>query len=218
VYSAAAVQLLERPLAGGYRREQTEHYAARKKLAAPAKISVIIFRLGAEWYGLATKVFQEVTERRPMHTLPHRRHGIALGLVNVRGELLVCASLARLLGLEEPESRVPRSASRVEPGTANPKLGTRHVPLLLVAERHGERIAFPVDEVEQIQRFQEDELREAPTTVARSTLTYTRGVVNWRPPPRRSRLGAAAEADAHERVVGILNADLLFDAMSRSLT
>src|SRR2546422_1979826 len=37
----------------------------------------------------------EVAERRVIHSLPHRRTGIVLGVVNVRGELLVCVSLGR---------------------------------------------------------------------------------------------------------------------------
>src|SRR5580765_4549406 len=147
VYSTAGLQLLERPLTVDYRREQTEHYATRKKLTTPAKLSVVIFRLGSEWFALPTQVFQEVSERRPMHTLPHRRRGIALGLVNVRGELLVCASLARLLGFEE------RRPLGIRPG---------QVELLLVVNWRENRLAFPVDEVQRVQRFQQDELREAP--------------------------------------------------------
>jgi chemotaxis-related protein WspD len=179
------LQLLNRPLAPDYRAAQTAHYAARKKLTAPARLSVVIFRLESESFALPTQAFQEVAERRPQHSLPHRARTVALGVVNVRGELLVCASLARLLGLTE-------SAPRNRRGPHD---------RLLVANWNGHRVAFPVDEVFGIHRFQQDDLREAPSTVARSTLTYTRGVIAWR-----------------ERAVGFLHADSLFAALSRSLS
>lgn len=184
VYSAAGLRLLDRRLTSDYRREQTEHYAARKKLTTPAKISVLIFRLGLEWFALPSLALQEVAENRPMHSLPPRRRSVAIGLVNVRGELLVCASLSRLLGLNETHGVPARGP----------------LPLLLVATWDGSRVAFPVDEVQRIQRFRQDELREAPSTVSRSAMTYARGVFVWR-----------------ERTVGYLDAELLFPALDRSL-
>lgn len=184
VYSAAGLQLLNRPLDPAYRAEQTAHYAMRKRLSTPARLSVVIFRLDSECFALPTQVFQEIAEERPQHSLPHRARSIALGLVNVRGELLVCASLARLLGVAESPNHAPR----------------QRLDRLLVATWNGQRVAFPVDEVFGIHRFQQEELREAPSTVARSTLTFTRGVLGWR-----------------ERAVGLLHADSLFAALNRSL-
>jgi chemotaxis-related protein WspD len=185
VFSAAGLQLLNRPLDAAYRSEQTAHYAARKKLTTPARLSVVIFRLEAECFALPTTVFQEIALDRPQHSLPHRARSVALGIVNVRGELLVCASLGRLLGVPETS---PRSRSQ-------------QLERLLVAAWNNQRVAFPVDEVFGIHRFQQEELREAPSTVARSTLTYTRGVLVWR-----------------ERAVGFLHAESLFAALNRSLS
>jgi chemotaxis-related protein WspD len=165
VYSAAARQLLDRPLSADYRREWTEHFALEKKLAAPLKTSALIFRIGPEWLALPTQIFQEVAERRRIHTLPHRRQGIVLGLVNIRGELLICASLGRLLGLE-PET--PRGQSR-----------TVYDRLLVVASE-GNRLTFPVEEVHGIHRFHRDDLKEPPATVAQSAQTYTQGIFPWR--------------------------------------
>src|SRR5215510_11065269 len=71
VYSSAAVQLLHRPLAPEYRREQTEHFAALRKGAKLGKISVLLFRVANEWLALPTQAFQEVAERRLVHSLPH---------------------------------------------------------------------------------------------------------------------------------------------------
>jgi chemotaxis-related protein WspD len=159
VHSAAAVRFLDRPLSAEDRRAWTEHYAHEKRLAAPAKTSALLFRLGSEWLALPTTAFQEIAERRVLHSLPHRRLGI------VRGELLLCASLARLLGLESgpPPKRLRAVFDR-----------------LLVADWNGERFAFPVDEVHGVHRFHEADLRDPPATVARSGLNCTAGVFPWR--------------------------------------
>ena len=87
VYSAAGARLLDRPLPADYRREWTEHFSRAKAPATQGKISAVIFRIGQEWLALPTRVFQEITERRVIHSLPHRRNGIVLGLINIRGRI-----------------------------------------------------------------------------------------------------------------------------------
>lgn len=209
VYSAAGMQLLDRPLPADYRRERAEHYARAKKITQPARLSVVIFRLGPEWLALPTSSFQEVAERRALHTLPHRRRGLALGLVNVRGELLICASVARLLGMEERLKT--ESGKRKSISAFNFPLSAFEIERLLVTNWNGQRLVFPVDEVHGIQRFQKEELKAPPTTVAHPAatgastagraLTYTQGVFAWR-----------------EHTVGLLAADALFAALNRSLS
>jgi chemotaxis-related protein WspD len=162
VYSGAAVRLLNRALPADYQRERTDHFAEPKKLVGLGRISVVIFRIGPEWLALPTPLFQEVAERRPRHSLPHRRHGIVLGLVNIRGELVICVSASRLLGLE-PE------AGEHHPGCDR----------LLVANWNGHRLAFPVDEVRGIHRYHPHELKAVPATLARAAQSYTQGVLAW---------------------------------------
>lgn len=164
-YSAAAAQFLNRPLSPEYRREWSEHFAQEKQIATPAKTSAVIFRISGEWLGMPTHAFQEIAERRVMHTLPHRRRGIVLGIVNVRGELLVCASLGKLLGFES---------------TALMKRQLAVFGRLLVAEWSGQRFAFPVDEVHGVHRFHSADLRESPATVFHSAASCTAGVFPWR--------------------------------------
>ena len=164
VYSNAAVKLLDRPLLPQYRREWTEHFARPKQLAAPAKTSALLFRINAEWLALPTQAFQEVAEHRLVHSLPHRRQGIVLGLVNIRGELLICVSLGHLLELEQlpPGEKLRRTYDR-----------------LLVTSWDGYRLVFPADEVRGIHRFQMPELKEPPATLAKSNLSYTQGLLYW---------------------------------------
>jgi chemotaxis-related protein WspD len=186
IYSKAGVQLLDRPLPPEYRRAWSGHFAQARKLASPAKHSALLFRISSEWLALPTPAFQEVAERRPVHSLPHRRQGIALGLVNVRGELLICVSLGHLLGLA-------RGPLRETPRTTYDRL--------LVAKWDGHRFVFPADEVRGILRFHTAELHEPPATLAKSKLSYTKGILHWQ-----------------DRTIGLLDADLLFSSLNRSLT
>jgi chemotaxis-related protein WspD len=165
IYSAAAAQFLDRPLTPDYRREWTDHFAREKKIATPAKTSAIIFRISGEWLGMPTQAFQEIAERRSLHSLPHRRRGIVMGIVNIRGELLICASLGKLLGLD---------------ATALIKRQIAVFDRLLVANWNGQRFAFPVDEVHGVHRFHSADLREPPATVARSGFNCAIGVFPWR--------------------------------------
>ncbi len=112
---------------------------------------------------LPAHVFQEVAEKRPIHSLPHRREGIVLGLINIRGELLVAVSLERLLHLP---AATETNASR----------SSRH--RVLVANWDGDRFALPVNEVEGLCRFDTGDLRPPPVTIVRDRATYTAGVLH----------------------------------------
>ena len=186
VFSKAGVQLLDRPLRPEYRRAWTEHFAQERKPTGPAKTSALLFRINAEWFALPAHVFQEVAERRLVHSLPHRRQGIVLGLVNIRGELLICVSIGHMLGLD----RIPPRET----------LRTTY-DRLLVAKWNEHRFVFPAHEVRGIHRFQPLQLQEPPATLAKSKLSHTRGVLSWQ-----------------GRTVGLLDAELLFSSLNRSLT
>src|SRR5258705_25349 len=101
VYSRAGLALLDRPLSAEYREEWSAHFAREKQSSPPGRISTVLFRTESEWFALPTHAFQEVAEQRQIHSLPHRRQGVVVGLANIRGELVICASLNRLLGLEK---------------------------------------------------------------------------------------------------------------------
>jgi chemotaxis-related protein WspD len=165
VYSLAAHRLLDRPVPAEYRREWTAHFAEKEKLSAPARTSAVLFRIGNEWLAFPTEAFQEVAERRQVHSLPHRRESIVRGLVNIRGELLICISLGRLLGIEERA------------------LEADDCPLcerFMAIAWDGSRFVFPVGEVHGVERFHLEELREPPAALARSSARHAQGVFRWR--------------------------------------
>lgn len=164
VYSAAAARLLDAELPAGHLEEWTGHFSGEQKTEEAGTHSVVIFRIGAEWLALPTAVFEEVATLRAVHSLPHRRDGIVLGLANVRGTLLVCVSLGEVLGLEKAS---PAKKDRAQ-----------HRRLLVIS-REGSRLVFPVDEIHGIHRCPPSGLKEVPATVAKATATYTKSVLAW---------------------------------------
>ena len=165
IYSSAAAQLLDGILPELYVDEWTGHLAEKKHAAEPDTRSAVIFRLGVEWLALSTEIFKEIADWKTIHSLPHRRGGIVLGLANIRGELLICVSLAGVLHLEEAAEGAGKTrAAR---------------PRLLVVGSGTDRLVFPVDEVGGIHHFSPKEVRQVPSTIAGAASTYTQGLIAW---------------------------------------
>ena len=187
VYSAAAIDMLDRELPAATLARWTGHVAQEKWVEELDTHSVVVFRLGDEWLALPTASFKEVAGLRAIHTLPHLRNGVVLGMANIRGELLVCVSLQQVLGIE--------AAAPVH-GEPQRALEQR----LLVMQHQGLRLVGPVDEVYGIQRFHPRELKDVPATVAKAKSTYTRALLMWQ-----------------GKSVGLLDEELLFYTLNRSL-
>jgi chemotaxis-related protein WspD len=182
VFAEAGARLLDRALPTGYREEWTRRLAEAKTSAAVKK-SVVVFRVGAEWLALPTPVFQEVAERRVIRSLPHQQNNFVLGLASVRGELLLCISIAGLLGIK----------TEAAGNTRRPAYDR-----LLVVGQHGQRLAFPVDEVLGVQRYLPAEVAELSGGGAFAA-TCVGGVLKL-----------------EGRAVGLLDAEKFFIAVDRS--
>jgi chemotaxis-related protein WspD len=166
VYSASARQLLDAEPPTDELVKWTSHFAEPKQVKELDTQAIVIFRAATEWLALRAPCVAEVASVLPIHKLPHRPNAVILGLANVRGELVVCASLLHLLGL--PQARTGQQA-----------LPTEKKRLLVI--RHEQvRAVCPVDEVHGVHRFHPRELRDVPATVARTTTTYSRAVLPWR--------------------------------------
>lgn len=163
VHSKAASQMLNRPLPEQSLAEATKRFSAPQPFTEQPRDSVVLFRIGTEWLAFPTRAFQEISERRPIHSLPHRSHGVVLGLANVRGELLICVSLGRLLGLAEPPELTARA----------------RYDRLMVLDWDGQRFGFPVEDVQGPQRFNPAELKPVPATLAPGEPVFTSGMLQW---------------------------------------
>lgn len=68
-----------------------------KPLVAKAAVdvaTVLVFRIGTEWFSLPAATVVEISHVPAIHRVPHRQHA---GVVNVRGRVTACVDLAALL-------------------------------------------------------------------------------------------------------------------------
>jgi chemotaxis-related protein WspD len=187
VYFAAARALLDRELSAADLAERTTRVARAKPANEQSTQSVLIFRMAAEWFALPTSAVTEVADVRPIHSLPHRRGGAVMGVASVRGELVVCVSLVRLLGLERAAALDQRGQRLVH-------------PRLLVLRRDLIRALCPADEVHGTHRLNPADLQEVPSTVGKASGRISRAIIPWR---------------GHS--VGLLDEHLLFQNLQRCL-
>lgn len=162
VYSAAATRLLDR-----YALAQQDH---RHAVAAQADDevatrSLLMFRLGEEWLGIATRCLVEVAPLQPIHSLPHQRSRALLGVANVRGALVACLSLVELLGLDS---------------TAGGPSGGRIMPRMLIIAAQDGPVVVPVDEVDGIHAIDERTLKAASASGTQASARYTQGVLQFK--------------------------------------
>jgi chemotaxis-related protein WspD len=152
VHAAAALALLDREPPAGTHAGWTAHFAEPLATTAAQTVPLFVFRVGADWLAMPAPLVAEVAPERTVHTLPHRRRGAVLGVVNVHGALVVCLSLAEILGLDAaPPHMSARAFARGR--------------LLLI--RHGEmRAACPVDEVSGLERVEPAQIVDTPAAVA----------------------------------------------------
>lgn len=188
-FAQTARQLLDRPPPPGYREEWTRAFA-REEVATTGqgeRESALIFRVGAEWLALPVAICREIAEPRPVRSLPHRRSAALRGIVNVRGELLVCLSLAELLGIGAADA--VRSEGRL----------AAFRRLVVVGGQSG-RAAFEADEVHGLHGYGRDERGPVPATLGRAATSAVAAMLSW-----------------NGRAVGCLDAALLLALIDRSL-
>ena len=150
-YSAIGRTLFDREMPADYRREVSEELAAAAAAVAEESESLLILRVGSEWFALRTQVFQEISTYQKPYVVPFRSRSLLAGLVNINGELLLCISLEAALGLL-PDSRT-ETAGR---------------PRLCVVGNGHERFAFSVDEVLGVRRVPSGGMQPVPATLAKA--------------------------------------------------
>jgi chemotaxis-related protein WspD len=172
VYAAAGDSLLERAPTQAYLNEWIEILTEAKTtdlddadqegalVRSEEALSVMIFRIDKEWLSLPVSTLQEVTTPCTIQPVPHWSNELFLGVVNIRGQILLCASLQHLLKL-------------------NPSKGSNGKARMIVAGQAEEQWVFPVDEVHGVFRFHQSELKDAPIVITKATETYTQGIVHW---------------------------------------
>lgn len=191
VFSTASERLLAAPPPPGYLEEVKARLATPAEVVVPDAHSALVFRIGEEWLALPVHVLVEVHAPRPIHRIPHRG-GLLAGLVNIRGELELCARLGQLLAITSGESK---PATRQNGAAVATSLAANSARLLVV-QFERERWVFPVDEVDQVYRFHASDLSAVPATVSRFGGRMSSGLFTH-----------------NDRTIGFLDADRLRQAL-----
>jgi len=155
-FEQGAHALLNRVPPAGYIEEWTKFLACAKEAEVGFTDTAMVFRIGPECLALSTRLCVEIVSMRPIRRVPHRSGRLLMGLVSVRGELLLCFSLANLLGLEPSAN----AAAKV-------------LPRLLVVRKDRFDMVFPVDEVMGLHRFNRDDVCAIPATVAHAVPQFS---------------------------------------------
>lgn len=189
-YAAAAATRLDRPIADDAIEIATAYYAAPREVEDAATASCFVFRLGSEWLALPMALLDEVVSARPTHSLPHRRGAVKIGVLSVRGDILVHVSLAGLLGIPD-DGTTPAAANGH--GRSAPRV-------VVLADGRG-RLAISVDEVMGIHRYDPIVLRPVPATLGQSMISY-----------------ASALLAMGDRIVGVLDGGRVLASLSHALS
>lgn len=166
-YASAALRLLDRDLISSELADgwvQSARAVTNADADVRRNIGALVFRIGQEWLALEAAAVVEVAEARPVHSLPHQRNAAVLGILNIRGALRVCISLARLFHIGEDDADAAKGHVLQRP--------------LLVAIHEGQTLVFPVDQVIGVQRYADDDVEAVPTTLAHAGAQYTRGLLD----------------------------------------
>ncbi|WEK30018.1 MAG: chemotaxis protein CheW [Candidatus Pseudomonas phytovorans] len=155
VYATAATRLLDR-----YALMQEHQAATSQPVEENTGRSMLLFRLGEEWLALATASLAEIAPLQAVHSLPHQRSRLLLGVANVRGALVPCLSLADLLG--------------VQADTTDQRSG-RAMPRMLILAAEGGPVVMAVEEIDGIHRLDPLLLGSG-----QDATRFTAAVLQWR--------------------------------------
>lgn len=117
----------------------------------------IIFLVGKEEYGLDVTfvtAIEPMTDIVPVPNAP----ACVLGLMNLRGEVIPVYSLRKRFGMEEQDDAAKNK--------------------LIVARYDEKSIAFKVDEVMEMQDFEDSAISDTPIIAKSARTTYVRAVAN----------------------------------------
>lgn len=117
----------------------------------------VIFLVGKEEYGLDVNVVTAIEPMMDIVPVPNAP-ACVLGLMNLRGEVIPVYSLRKRFELEEVTEKEKNK--------------------LIVANYDGKSIAFKVDEVMEMQDFENSMISDTPVIAKSARTTYVRAVAN----------------------------------------
>jgi len=160
IYSQAGSLLLSRTAEEEYLTEWKNNLSAPRLDKNIHLKSALAFRMGDEWFAIASRYVKEITHCDKHHTLPHRKNHVLRGLVNVRGELLLNVSLGYLFKVSKSETESRYTQERY-----------------IVIDDGDEQFAFPVTEAREIIHYDNNNIQATPSTLRKDTSCFVKGII-----------------------------------------
>ena len=166
---SASAKLLSRAIVTEYLQDQTARVAEAEQIVSTDLCSTLVFRLGAEWLALPAGICQQILPPQTECRVPYRSNATLLGMVNVRGQLLLKVSLLPALRLTgQANKQMTQKAYR------------RMVVVAAVLESgDAETWAFDVDEMYGVYAVSLGDLQPVAAGSAAATETCTRYLFDW---------------------------------------
>jgi len=150
VFFEAGRSVFEKVAPSGYLSHWREKIAAKEICDDSKNNSVLVFRIGHEWFALPSGILGEIANERTIHRIPRNMNRFISGIVNINGEIKICYSLSELLEL----SHIDDDDKKDE----KPKR-------LVVIELNEKNYVFLVDEVKGLYLYGDSELLPVPATL-----------------------------------------------------
>jgi len=165
VFSEIGHSVFEKIAPSGYLSQWRKEIAVQATSDDSKSNSVLVFRVGCEWFALPADVLSEVANEREVHRIPRNMNRYIAGIVNINGEIKICYSLKELLGL----------SGEVE----EDKYDVRHNPKrLIVIELSEIQYVFLVDEVKGLHWYSDSDVLPVPATITTENALLLLGAVN----------------------------------------
>ena len=148
---SAVLRLLDRPVSEADLLARATEVAQPAEVRSVRTVALLVFRLRRESLALPVRSLQSVTARTVPTPIPHRSGGVLCGICNIRGELILCADLPRLLDL--PQTVAPPPEAEIDQRR------------MIVMGSPSDSWTFEVDALIGVERFDLAAARRAPGTV-----------------------------------------------------
>lgn len=152
VYTNAGRRAFEHTASQEYIKQWTRKYSQTEQIRAQKQFSVVVFRLGVEWFSLPTEFFNSIEQVTYIHSVPRFTNKTFLGVVNIKGTLQLCFSLLEVFDVDARDHSGEIRAAGI-------------YQRLVVLLSDNEYFVFPVDEVGGVYRIDEENLQPVPATL-----------------------------------------------------
>ena len=164
IYSESGLNFLEQDLPADYLKESAQSLAIKPDKGSNDSHDAFVFRILREWFAIEVDVIREVTEKKVIHSIPHRDRSVLHGVLNVRGEIQPCINLASMLGFDP---LVESSLNSLRESDYR----------IIGIENEGTKWFFPVDETYGFLGVVDEDIVDAPITSKKASRTFLKGIV-----------------------------------------